>query len=68
MWSLVFAADMFESRFLKDGVESPATGMDYRREILFPGGSRDAMLSLEHFLGRKPNNKAFLKSIGLGSN
>ncbi|KAJ2672329.1 metalloendopeptidase [Coemansia sp. RSA 1085] len=67
LWSLVFAADMFESRFMKDGVESSKAGMDYRHEILLPGGSRDAMVSLEHFLGRKPNNKAFLRSIGLDS-
>ncbi|KAJ2657048.1 metalloendopeptidase [Coemansia sp. RSA 1199] len=67
MWSLVFSADMFESRFIKEGVENTTTGMDYRREILLPGGSRDAMISLEHFLGRKPNNKAFLRSIGLES-
>ncbi|KAJ2784815.1 metalloendopeptidase [Coemansia interrupta] len=70
LWSQVFSADiadMYASRFLKDGVESPKTGMDYRREILRPGGSRDASVSLEKFLGRKPNNKAFLRSIGLAS-
>ncbi|KAJ1995114.1 metalloendopeptidase [Coemansia sp. RSA 1358] len=67
LWSLVFSADMYASRFLKDGVDSLKTGMDYRHEILQPGGSRDASVSLEKFLGRKPNNKAFLKSIGLDS-
>ncbi|KAJ1729467.1 metalloendopeptidase [Coemansia biformis] len=65
MWSEVFSADMYESRFKRDGVTNPLTGLDYRREILRPGGSRDAMVSLERFLGRKPNNKAFLHSIGL---
>ncbi|KAI7834717.1 hypothetical protein BX661DRAFT_139353 [Kickxella alabastrina] len=65
LWSQVFSADMFASRFLKEGVDNPQTGLDYRHEILLPGGSRDASVSLEQFLGRKPNNKAFLKSIGL---
>ncbi|KAI8326244.1 zincin [Martensiomyces pterosporus] len=65
LWSEVFSADMFASRFLKDGIDNPKTGLDYRREVLLPGGSRDASVSLEMFLGRAPNNKAFLKSIGL---
>ncbi|KAI9502498.1 metalloendopeptidase [Coemansia spiralis] len=64
-WAKVFSADMYASRFLKDGVDNPQTGMVYRREILQPGGSRNASASLEMFLGRKPNNDAFLKSIGL---
>ncbi|KAJ2907788.1 metalloendopeptidase, partial [Coemansia aciculifera] len=58
-------ADMYASRFVKDGIFNPQTGLDYRYEILRPGGSRDAMASLEIFLGRKPNNLAFLRSIGL---
>ncbi|KAJ2771584.1 metalloendopeptidase, partial [Coemansia nantahalensis] len=65
MWSRVYSMDMYASRFKKDGVDNAATGMDYRKEILRPGGSRDAMESLVRFLGRKPDNKAFLESIGL---
>ncbi|KAJ2738005.1 metalloendopeptidase [Coemansia sp. Cherry 401B] len=64
LWSLVYASDLFESRFKHD-LESAKAGADYRHEILLPGGSRDSMISLERFLGRKPNNKAFLRSIGL---
>ncbi|KAJ2158123.1 Thimet oligopeptidase [Coemansia sp. RSA 552] len=56
---------MYESRFKKDGIDKEKTGMDYRREILQPGGSRDSMVGLEKFLGYQPNNKAFLQSIGL---
>lgn len=64
LWSQVYAADMF-TRFHKEGLLNEKTGRDYRAEILEPGSSRDAMESLEKFLGRKPNNKAFLKELGL---
>ncbi|KAJ2706512.1 metalloendopeptidase [Coemansia sp. IMI 203386] len=67
LWSKVFSADMFEARFKKEGLFNKQTGTDYRKEILLPGGSRDAMVSLEKFLGRKPQNSAFLKAIGLAS-
>ncbi|KAJ2592927.1 metalloendopeptidase [Coemansia sp. RSA 1722] len=65
LWAEVFSADMFETRFAKEGLDNKQTGKDYRNEILLPGGSRDAALSLERFLGRKPQSDAFLKSIGL---
>ena len=63
MWSLVYAADMF-TRFKKEGLLNPKTGMDYRREILEVGGKRDEMVSIKKFLRRKPDNRAFLKEIG----
>ncbi|KAJ1721028.1 metalloendopeptidase [Coemansia erecta] len=65
LWSQVFSADMYNTRFLRDGVDNPQTGLDYRREILLPGSSRDGSISLRAFLGREPQNDAFLKSIGL---
>ncbi|KAJ1642177.1 metalloendopeptidase [Coemansia asiatica] len=65
LWSKVFSQDMFEARFKKEGLFNKQTGMDYRREILAPGGSRDASISLEKFLGRKPQNTAFMRAIGL---
>ncbi|KAJ2569957.1 metalloendopeptidase [Coemansia sp. RSA 1813] len=63
LWSEIYSADMFGSRFLKEGLDKKQTGMDYRKEILQPGASRDPMLSLELFLGRKPNSDAFLRLL-----
>ena len=64
LWALVFAQDMF-SLFERNGVLNPKLGMKYRRWILEPGGSEDPNVLLEQFLGRKPNNAAFLKELGL---
>ena len=61
LWSQVFAADMFATRFLPEGVLSPGVGMEYRRCILEPGGTLDAGVMLRNFLGREPNSDAFFK-------
>ena len=63
LWSKVYADDMF-SRFEKEGVLNSKTGRDYRRWILEKGSSIEEMDLVKGFLGRKPNNKAFLKAIG----
>lgn len=62
LYSQVFSTDMYATVFEKDPMDA-AAGQRYRREILQPGGSRDEMDSLVAFLGRKPTNDAFLKSL-----
>ena len=64
LWSRVFAEDMF-SVFKKQGVMNPALGIRYRKEILEKASSLDEMQMLRNFLGRDPNSKAFLESLGL---
>ncbi len=64
MWALVFAEDAF-SVFEKNGILNPEFGKKYRETILAKGGSEDEEQLLIDFLGRKPNNQAFLKSLGL---
>ncbi|ODQ46835.1 hypothetical protein PICMEDRAFT_16653 [Pichia membranifaciens NRRL Y-2026] len=64
LWSHVFAADIFFSKFSKDPL-NVTNGMDYRNKILARGGSRDEMENLVDLLGRKPESDAFLAEIGL---
>ena len=64
MWAEVFGDDMF-SRFEDDGVTNPEVGMAYRREVLEKGGSVDADEMLVGFLGRAPENTAFLRKLGI---
>ncbi|HEX5479154.1 MAG TPA: M3 family metallopeptidase [Dehalococcoidia bacterium] len=64
LWSRVFGDDMF-TRFEAAGVLDRATGLDYRRAILERGGSVDGDVLVRDFLGREPNNDAFLRELGL---
>ena len=64
LWSEVYAADMF-SVFEKEGVLNPAVGYRFRKFILEKGGSEDPMKMVREFLGREPNNGAFLKNQGI---
>ncbi|TND09965.1 MAG: Zn-dependent oligopeptidase [Bacteroidetes bacterium] len=64
MWSSVYAQDMF-SVFEKSDPLSPETGKRYREMVLGKGGSDDAILLVKNFLGREPDNKSFLKHLGL---
>ncbi len=62
--SLVYSADMFYSVFKANPMD-PKEGRRYRHTLLERGGSQDEMLTLEQFLGRKPNSEAFYKALGI---
>lgn len=64
LWSEVFGDDMF-SRFEDEGITSPVVGAAYRDEVIGKGGSLDPDDMLITFLGRKPNNEAFLRKVGI---
>jgi Zn-dependent oligopeptidase len=64
LWSEVFGDDMF-SRFEEEGVTSPEVGRAYRKMVIGKGGSMDPDDMLTGFLGRKPNNEALLRKVGI---
>lgn len=64
MWSKVYAADLF-TRFAKEGVMNQKTGTDYRQWILEKGSSQEELDLVRGFLGRDPNNEAFIKELNL---
>jgi thimet oligopeptidase len=64
LWANVYAADLY-TKFQEEGLYSKELGKEFRTIVLESGSSRDEEILIEEFLGRKPNNKAYLKSIGL---
>ncbi len=62
LWSEVYADDMF-TLFEKDGLLSAKIGEKYRHWILEKGDTAEADKLIKGFLGRNPNNKAFLKKL-----
>lgn len=64
LWSKVYAEDMF-TRFDNEGLLNPKTGGEYVKWILEPGGVPNPFDLIKGFLGREPNDEAFLKSLGL---
>ncbi|WP_293892715.1 M3 family metallopeptidase [Flavobacterium sp.] len=64
LWSEVYALDMF-TQFEKNGLKDTKTGVRYRELILANGTQRDIVKAVEEFLGRKSDNKAYIKSLGL---
>ena len=60
-WSLVYAKDLFS--VFKNNLLDPNMGMKLRMEVLSKGSMRDSMESIRLFLGREPNNEAFINSL-----
>jgi len=70
LWAEVFAHDI-NGEFMPDGMEGDLKlelGESFRREVLEPGASRPAGELLRNFLGREPNDKAYLASYDLLDN
>ncbi|MBP9866524.1 MAG: Zn-dependent oligopeptidase [Candidatus Pacebacteria bacterium] len=66
LWALVYACDAFESfktKGNKNVMTNTEVGMKWRHEILEKGSSEDEMKLVKNFLGRAPNQKAFLKEV-----
>ena len=64
MWAKVYAEDC-AAKFEKHGMFDLATGKKFRESILAKGGSTEEFSQIVEFLGREPNSKAFLKSLGI---
>lgn len=64
LWSKVFAKDM-EQRFETLGMLNPEAGAYYRKHVLGRGGTVDATVMLQDYLGREPSMDAYIRSIGL---
>jgi thimet oligopeptidase len=64
MWADVLALDIFD-HIKEQGLLRPGAGKDYVEFVLSKGGSREPEDMMKEFLGRAPNNKAFLKHMGL---
>jgi len=63
LYSQVFAADMYFTKFQPNGIINQKIGIDYRKNVLDKGATKDAMELLKDFLGREPNNEAFIKNL-----
>ena len=64
LWAKVFSEDMF-SVFVQNGIMDQKTGLKLKEIVLERGSTVDEMEIVKEFLGREPNEEAFLKSIGL---
>ncbi|MCP4601790.1 MAG: Zn-dependent oligopeptidase [Proteobacteria bacterium] len=58
MWSLVLTKDLVQ-RFKTAGMMDKATAVEYRKQILEPGGSVDADQMMKIFLGKEYSFEAF---------
>ena len=58
VWSKAIALDLF-TKFKADGMRNPDTAVRYRKLVLEPGGSEDANVLIQDFLGRPLSLDAF---------
>ncbi|MEO6080549.1 MAG: M3 family metallopeptidase [Steroidobacteraceae bacterium] len=58
VWSKAIAVDLF-TKFKAAGMRDQAVAMQYRRQVLQPGSSRDANALIETFLGRPVSLASF---------
>lgn len=61
IWSEVFAADIFASKF-RDNLFNQYAGMQFRDKVLGPGRVKDPVEILSDYLGREPSIQAFIDS------
>ncbi|XP_027917161.1 probable thimet oligopeptidase isoform X2 [Vigna unguiculata] len=61
IWSEVFAADIFASKFCND-VSNQHAGMQFRNKVLAMAGMKDPNDVLSDFLGREPSIQAYLEN------
>ena len=55
------------TRFEAPGASVAGVGAEYRRHILEPGGTADADVLIQRFLGREPTADAFLRELGISA-
>ncbi|XP_027336768.1 probable thimet oligopeptidase isoform X2 [Abrus precatorius] len=61
IWSEVFAADIFASKFCND-VSNQHAGIQFRNKVLALAGAKDPIEVLSDFLGRKPSIQAYVET------
>jgi thimet oligopeptidase len=61
-WALSLSRDVL-TRFRKEGLLNPAVAASWRDQVLSKGGGEDEQTMVTKFLGRAPNNDAYLAYI-----
>jgi thimet oligopeptidase len=64
LWSKIFAIDLFY-KIKEHGLRDYRIGTLFAQNVLGKGGSVDPDVLLKDFLGRTPNQDAFLKELGV---